>query len=166
MISRRQWLAGSAGGAGAALWAWQRPSTFQGEASRVAVVRAGSYSEDLADLITRGLRECRIDVRGKRVLVKPNLVEFCPDAPVHTDAAVLAGCVAALEACGASEVLVGEGPGHRRDTLGMAESAGYRQAVPGFDRRFTDLNLDDVAALTNVAGQPRFYFPRAVLGPT
>ena len=164
MISRRAWLAAGVASTGAALWTARRPLKFQGVPSRVAVLKAPGYSADLADILTRGLRGCRIDVRAKRVLVKPNLVEFCPGAPVHTDAAVLAGCVAALEACGAAQVLVGEGPGHRRDTFGMAEDAGYRQAIAGFEERFTDLNLDDVSMRPHVAGQPRFYFPNTALG--
>ncbi len=164
MISRRTWLATGVAGAGAALWAAGRPQPFRGIPSRVAVLKAPSYSVDLADTIARGLRECRIAVRGQRVLVKPNLVEFCAGVPVHTDASVLAACVAALEAGGAAEVLIGEGPGHRRDTFGMAETAGYRHSIVGFEQRFTDLNLDDVSMLPNVAGQARFYFPNTALG--
>lgn len=163
MIARRAWLGSGLAAVGAALWTSRR-HPFQGVPKRVAVLQATSYSAELADGIARGLRECRIDVRGKRVLVKPNLVEFCRGVPVHTHAAVLAACVEALEAGGAAEVLIGEGPGHRRDTLDMAESAGYRTAVAGFEQRFTDLNLDDVSMLPNVAGQARFYLPNTALG--
>jgi uncharacterized protein (DUF362 family) len=44
-----------------------------------------------------------------------------------------------------AEVTIGEGPGHRRNTLDMADAAGYFATIPGFERRFTDLNLDNVA---------------------
>ena len=37
-----------------------------------------------------------------------------------------------------------KGPGHRRNTLDLADAAGYFETVPGFEDLFTDLNLDDV----------------------
>jgi uncharacterized protein (DUF362 family) len=44
-----------------------------------------------------------------------------------------------------AEVTIGEGPGHRRNTLDMAEAAGYFETIPRFEEIFTDLNLDRVA---------------------
>jgi uncharacterized protein (DUF362 family) len=162
MISRRALGAVAAGGLlnSAACTNSVRPVI----PANVCVLRAPSYSVDLETIIARGLRECRIHVRGKSVLVKPNLVEYSSSAPVHTNAAVLAGCVAALESLGAARVLIGEGPGHRRDTFGMAHDAGYRAAIPAFESRFTDLNLDDVAPVANFCSERRFYFPQTVLG--
>ena len=49
-----------------------------GQTSPVAVVKAASYSVDLADAMLRGILECGLDVTGKRVLLKPNFVEFDP----------------------------------------------------------------------------------------
>ena len=34
-----------------------------------------------------GIRQCGLDVRGKRVLLKPNLVEFDPATVINTNAA-------------------------------------------------------------------------------
>jgi len=59
--------------------------------------------------------------------------------------------------------LIGEGPGHRRDTLDMADDARYRAVIPKFDGIFTDLNRDDVSPVTGFAGEPEFYFPHAIL---
>ena len=64
---------------------------------------------------------------------------------------------------GAAEVAIGEGPGHRRDTLDMADDAKYREVIPKFENIFTDLNRDDVSPVTAFAGEPQFYFPHAVL---
>ena len=44
--------------------------------SAVAILKAASYSADLAGLLRRGAQLCGLDVKGKRVLLKPNLVEF------------------------------------------------------------------------------------------
>ncbi len=38
-----------------------------------------------------------------------------------------------------------KGPGHRRNTLDLADAAGYFRIVPKFEELFTDLNLDDVS---------------------
>jgi uncharacterized protein (DUF362 family) len=111
-----------------------------------------------------GIRQCGLQVRGKRVLLKPNLVEFDPATVINTNAAVIAAAVEVFTRLGASEVKIGEGPGHRRDTLDMADDARYRASIPGFERIFTDLNRDDVSAVKGFAGQPEFYFPNTVLG--
>jgi uncharacterized protein (DUF362 family) len=54
---------------------------------------------------------------------------------------------AALEAFRAlgAEARIAEGPGHRRNTLDLAEAAGYFETIPRFEEIFTDLNLDRVA---------------------
>lgn len=114
------------------------------ERSSVAVLQADSYSDELLDVLRRGAELCGLDVRGKRVLLKPNLVEFDSETSINTNVSVLAAAVELMESLGAEEVLIGEGPGHRRDTLFLAEEAHYREAIPRFLDRFVDLNLDDV----------------------
>lgn len=131
--------------------------------SGVAILKAASYSSGLVRPILDGARACGLDVKGKRVLLKPNLVEFDAATAVNTDARVVAAAYEALERLGASEVLIGEGPGHRRDTYELAEQADYFAAVPDFERIFTDLNRDDVTAVGNFAGEDRFYFPNTAL---
>jgi uncharacterized protein (DUF362 family) len=132
--------------------------------SAVAIIRARSYSDDLVSRMLEGIRECGLDVRGKRVLLKPNLVEFDSATVINTDAAVIAAAVEVFERLGAAEVKIGEGPGHRRDTLDLADDARYRATIPKFERIFTDLNRDDVSPIRNFAGESRFYFPNTVLG--
>ncbi|HTW63728.1 MAG TPA: DUF362 domain-containing protein [Bryobacteraceae bacterium] len=131
--------------------------------SPVAIIRARSYSDDLVSRMLAGIRECGLDVRGKRILLKPNLVEFDPATVINTDAAVIAAALETFERLGASEVKIGEGPGHRRDTLDLADDARYRAAVPKFETLFTDLNRDDVSSIGSFAGESDFYFPHTVL---
>jgi uncharacterized protein (DUF362 family) len=111
---------------------------------RVSIVRARSYSVDLANLMRRVLLEHQVAVAGKSVLLKPNLVEFSSHAPANTHPVFVAAAVEAFRSLGAREVRVAEGPGHRRPTLDMAEDAGFFAAIPRFDQNFTDLNLDEV----------------------
>ena len=128
----------------------------------VAVLRAASYEDDLVAKILEGAQLCGLNVRGKSVLLKPNLVEFDAATAINTDVAVLAAALEAFWSLGAADVRVGEGPGHRRDTLGLADGAQYWTGIPDFARVFTDLNRDDVEPVDGFANE-RFYFPRTAL---
>jgi uncharacterized protein (DUF362 family) len=134
-----------------------------GNSSPVVVVRCGSYSAELARRIVEGINECRLNVKGKRVLLKPNLVEFDRNTVINTDVSVVAAAYEAFSSLGAAQVLIGEGPGHRRDAYSIAEQAGYRGLLTKFDSRFVDLNRDDVSPVAGFAGEPRFYFPNTAL---
>ena len=134
-----------------------------GRKSHVAVVKAASYSRDLENLMLRGIRECGLDVKGKTVLLKPNLVEFDYRTCINTDVAVVAAALEVFRSLGAAQVRIGEGPGHRRDTYAIAEWARYRSEIPKFDDVFVDLNRDDVSPVQNFAGRKEFYFPNAVM---
>jgi uncharacterized protein (DUF362 family) len=131
--------------------------------SAVTIIRARSYSEDLVSRMLEGVRECGLDVRGKRVLLKPNLVEFESSTVINTDATVVAAAVELFHRLGAAEVKIGEGPGHRRDTLDLADDAHYRSTVAKFEGIFTDLNRDDVSLVRDFGDEPEFYFPKTVL---
>lgn len=131
--------------------------------SAVSILRARSYSDDLVSRMMEGIRQCGLDPRGKRVLLKPNLVEFDSATVINTDASVIAAAVEVFHALGASEVRIGEGPGHRRDTLDLTEDARYRVTVPNFEQIFTDLNRDDVSPVRGFAEESEFYFPNTVL---
>ena len=168
-MTRRQFvpLAGIAATASYASIKLQKPPKLpDGPAgnSAVAIVRARSYSEDLVSRMLQGARECGLDARGKRVLLKPNLVEFESSTVINTDATIIAAAVELFHRLGAAEVRIGEGPGHRRDTLDLADDARYRYTIPQFDSIFTDLNRDDVSPVTGFANERKFYFPNTVLG--
>lgn len=131
--------------------------------SAVAIIKAASYSDDLVSRMLEGIRECGLDVRGKRILLKPNLVEFDPATVINTNATVIAAAYEVFQRLGAAEVKIGEGPGHRRDTLDMADDARYRSTIPNFERLFTDLNRDDISPVKDFADEREFYFPNTVL---
>jgi uncharacterized protein (DUF362 family) len=132
--------------------------------SAVCVLKAQSYQEDLAGKILAGIQMCGLDVKGKRVLLKPNLVEFDPGTVINTDPAVVRAALRVFRALGAAEVRIGEGPGHRRDSYGIADQAAYFREITQFDRLFVDLNRDDVSPVHGFATEPVMYFPHAALG--
>lgn len=110
----------------------------------VSIVRAASYSVDLESLIKGILTDHRVAIKGKNILLKPNLVEFADTAPINTNPIFVTAVAAAFRSLGAASVHIAEGPGHRRTTLDLACAAGYFHAVPQFERNFTDLNLDEI----------------------
>lgn len=159
-MNRREWLAAGVSAAGASCG----PKAQEwGKQEAVCIVRGPGYASDLAGEIRRGLIECGIDARGKRVLLKPNLVEYSRETAINTHPAFVAAVLESLLHLGAAEVQVGEGPGHRRDTWSLAEEAGYFEAVPEFERRFVDLNRDDVEEAGRLGALARLWAPRTAL---
>jgi uncharacterized protein (DUF362 family) len=157
-------LAGAAALAGYAAWDAKKQTVprVTGK-SAVAVVKASSYSDDLAGRMLEGIRECGLDVRGKKVLLKPNLVEFDPNTCINTNVAVIAAAYEVFRTLGAEEVVIGEGPGHRRDTYALAEMARYRGEITDFDSLFVDLNRDDVSSVMGFADRKEIYLPNTAL---
>jgi len=111
---------------------------------RVSIVRAG-YTQSLYDTVRRLLVDHRLNVRGKRVVIKPNLVEFDPGTTINTHPMLVHATFEGFRSLGAADVRIAEGPGHRRVTLDLAQAAGYFETIPQFEDYFTDLNLDDVS---------------------
>lgn len=123
---------------------------------RVCVARAASYAVDLEPILRAALAEVGITagaVAGKRILLKPNLVETAAGAGhINTHPEVVRAAAKALRALGAAEVLIGEGPGHRRDTILVLEESGLAQILVDEKLRFVDLNRQRGFAVAN-AGQ-------------
>jgi uncharacterized protein (DUF362 family) len=161
--TRRNLLAGAAGLTVACRNNPPAPRTSQ----RVSITRVGQYSQELYDIVLRIFREHRLDVKGKRVVLKPNLVEFEEGGVINTNPLVVHAAYEAVKALGAKSVTIAEGPGHRRATLEMCEQAGYFGVLRDFEAAFVDLNLDDVTrvALTRPFSKLReLYLPNTILG--
>jgi uncharacterized protein (DUF362 family) len=110
----------------------------------VGLFPASHYETDFADLILRGFRELDVNLKGLRVLLKPNMVEYERGTAINTHPHVITGAVAACRMAGASTVIVGEGPGHRRDMEYLLSSTGLGEQLRDDRVRFVDLNVDDV----------------------
>src|SRR5262245_24080399 len=139
-ITRRDLLTGAAAVALAGCSATQKPI----QPSRVSIVKAPAYNQGVYEIVRRLLRDHAGDVRGKRILLKPNLVEFEPGSCINTSPLIVHAAYEAFREMGAASVRIAEGPGHRRNTLDLADAAGYFQTVPDFEDSFVDLNLDEV----------------------
>ena len=174
MRTRRQFLGAGAGlaaaGCGYALSshmnAANAPIPQNWPISHVSIAKAPAYNMDVYDTVFRLVSEHRLNVRSKRIVLKPNLVEFDANTAINTHPLVVHAAYEAFRRLGAAEIKIAEGPGHRRGTLDLADAAGYFETVPKFEAAFTDLNLDNVAE--RVIPQPvsqlkALYLPHTVL---
>jgi len=163
--TRREFIGASALGAMAACGSGQgsRPTT---EAT-VSIHRAPAYNQGLYDTVRRLLREHAVHVKDRTVLLKPNLVEFEPESSINTHPILVHAAYEAFRELGAANVFIAEGPGHRRNTLDLADAAGYFTTIPKFEDNFVDLNLDDVTRIhprRQFSRVQKIYLPNRALG--
>ena len=145
---------------------WRPDAVRRAPTSRVAILPASSYTGPLAQTILDGLKLCGLDVEGRRVVLKPNLVEFEAASPINTHPAVIAAAIDAFRTRGAREVVVAEGPGHRRDTEQIVIASGLYEVLRERRVRFVDLNEDEVLPLqlrSDFTRLPRLYLPETVV---
>ena len=168
---RRPFLPGSLGlAAGAATTALlARPQYHvirRRERSRVAILSAGSYSESLERILRHGLELFHLDIRDKSVLLKPNLVDYTPGNHINTHPLLVAAAAECFRRLGAKTVLVGEGPGHQRDTGLVLCESGMADQLHQQKVRFVDLNRDELVEkplLANYTGMKSLWLPRSIL---
>jgi uncharacterized protein (DUF362 family) len=133
----------------------------------VHVAKVSDYSGDLADVLRRQYENFRgrVPLAGKRVVLKPNLVEYRPNQATNTHPAVIA---AAIELCrqeGAAEVIVAEGPGHWRNVEHMVGASGLGDVLRHYRAPFVDLNHDEAVKVVNLGrctGLPHLWIARTV----
>ncbi len=138
--------------------------------AEVFIARAESYDRDLSRIIEEGLAELGLDpraVRGKKVLLKPNLVEPSRAQPqINTHPGVVRASAEVFRRWGAREVLVAEGQGHCRDAHYVLDESGLGEVLAEGGLEFRDLNHDDVEAVPNTlrcTTLSRLYLPRTLL---
>jgi len=138
--------------------------------ARVTILKAASYRANLVDLIRRGLSNYPAfleRVRGSRIVLKPNLVEYYEARRVNTHPAVVAAAIAVFRSFGAREIVVAEGPGHQRDTELLVEESGLWEALKSEQTPFVDLNHDSIRPVrlsANYTQLNRLFFPVTILG--
>jgi len=160
-LTRRELLAASA--ALVATSCARRAASIQ---PMVSILRQPAYDQTIYDSLRRLLAEHQVKIRGKRVVLKPNLVEFDSATTINTHPLLVHAALEAFRSLGAAEVRIAEGPGHRRITMDLADAAGYFRTIPSFENIFTDLNLDEITPLhlkRPISKLRRVYFPNTAL---
>ncbi len=113
-----------------------------------------------------GLRLFGLNLCGKSVLLKPNLVDFLPGVPINTHPLLVTAAAECFRRLGAASVVVGEGPGHQRDTEMVLSESGFRNLLDERRIPFVDLNRDELVKTrlrANYTGLGHVWLPRTVL---
>lgn len=135
--------------------------------SKVGVLKITSYETDLFQVFLEFIPKLTIpEVKNKVVLLKPNLVEFEETRPIHTHPEVIRGAIKLFKYLGAKEVVVAEGPGHRRDTDYLIKASGWKAVCEEERVIFVDLNTDNLLRTrlkSNLSGLGELYLPETVL---
>jgi uncharacterized protein (DUF362 family) len=126
------------------------------------------YNADLADLLQRQYRDAfreRVPLAGKRVVLKPNLVEYHRDKVINTNPNVVAAVIELCKREGAGEVIVAEGPGHWRNVEYLVRASGLGDVLRHYGVPFVDLNHDEPVKTPNLGrltGLDYLYLSRTV----
>ena len=134
--------------------------------SRVAILHAELYSQKWDGILESGLRLFSIDVRGKQVVLKPNLVDYAPGDAINTHPRLLLAAAESFRRMGAKSVVVAEGPGHQRDTELVLSQGGHERALRDERIQFVDLNRDELIRTplrASYTGMKHLWLPRTVL---
>jgi uncharacterized protein (DUF362 family) len=134
--------------------------------SRVAILPSSEYSEKLSEIVWEGLKLFDLNVAGKRVLLKPNLVDYIPGAEINTHPVFITAAAECFRRLGARQVTVAEGPGHQRDTQLLLRATGLDRKLKEHGIPFVDLNRDAVVKTrlrADYSGLKYLWLPRTVL---
>src|SRR5208337_4856136 len=134
--------------------------------SRVAILREEQYCQKLDQILGEGLRLFPINVRGRTVVLKPNLVDYLPENAINTHPILVLAAAGAFRRLGAKSVVVAEGPGHQRDTQLVLSQSGYQESLREEKIRFVDLNRDELIRTrlrASYTGMKELWLPRTVL---
>jgi uncharacterized protein (DUF362 family) len=120
--------------------------------SPVHIAPVSDYNANLADVVQRQYEHFRerVPLKGKRVVLKPNLVEYHRDKVINTDPRVVAAVIELCQREGASEVLVAEGPGHWRNVEYLVGASGLGDVLRTYKVPFVDLNHDEPVKTVNL----------------
>ncbi len=157
-------------GGGALSYHHWRKGHENGLRADVCIARAANYDAELAHVVADGLRELGIGreaVRGKQIVLKPNLVETAAGQPhINTSPQVVQAVIEAFRRLDARQVLVAEGQGHRRDSGLVLDESGMRDVLKETATPFVDLNHDEPVAVRNAGAWTSLkslYLPKTVL---
>jgi uncharacterized protein (DUF362 family) len=135
--------------------------------TQIHIATAPNYNADLAGVLQRqyaNFRE-RVPLKGKRVVLKPNLVEYHRDKVINTNPHVVAAVIELCRREEAREVIVAEGPGHWRNVEYLVGASGLGDVLRHYKVPFVDLNHDEPVKVPNMGrltGLDHLYLSRTV----
>ncbi|HLJ91572.1 MAG TPA: DUF362 domain-containing protein [Gemmataceae bacterium] len=118
----------------------------------VHIAKAADYNANLGDIVQRQYEAFRqrTPLAGKRVVLKPNIVEYHPDKVINTHPHVIAAVIELCRREGAAEIVVAEGPGHWRNVEYLVQASGLGAILREHRVPFVDLNHDEPCKTPNL----------------
>jgi len=117
------------------------------------IARMKDYQLDISGIVRSGFQELGVspaEIKGKRILLKPNLVEPHSEKPhINTHPLFVRGVAEAFLHLGAAKVYIAEGTGHCRDTIYILEESGFSEIIKEDRLPFVDINYDEVFKKAN-----------------
>ncbi len=143
--------------------AMRAPPAFGG----VHIAAVNDYEADLLSALKGQYEHFRehVPLSGRRVVLKPNLVEWHRDKVINTDPRFVGAVIELCKSEGAAEIIVAEGPGHWRNVEFLVEESGLGEVLRKHDVRFVDLNHDEPVKVMNLGrttGLEYLYLTRTV----
>lgn len=136
---------------------------------RVAVVPCSDYGHpSLSEALQTGWRSTRPpSVRGRNIVIKPNIADFSPKRPIHTNAEVVRGLITLLLDQGARQITIAEGTPQNRDSEWIFDRSGYAAVAREFGIPLIDLNYDRLRTIRNASPRATllrdFWLPETIL---
>lgn len=136
------------------------------ESSTVAIVKVPKYTTEIKNLLKPYFKQFNFNLAGKRVLLKPNLVNFYGlDKHIYTNPDVILAAIELFSDLGA-KVVVAEATALRRDINTLLYYSKYKELFRKYNTKFVDLNMDYVEKIripTNLTKLNELYIPKTVL---
>ncbi len=120
--------------------------------SAVHIAKASSYQGNLVEVLARQYEHFRacVPLKGKRVVLKPNLVEYHADKVINTNPLMVGAVIELCRQEGAAEIIVAEGPGHWRNVEYLVAASGLAEVLKHHKVPFVDLNHDEPVKTLNL----------------
>ena len=136
--------------------------------SGIHIAKAERYDSPLAEILQTQFEYFRqhVPIAGKKIVLKPNLVEFSRGKVINTDPRFVDGVIEFFKREGAAEIIVAEGPGHWRNVQYLVNASGLGDVLRKHGVRFVDINHDEPVKTLNLGrttGLEYLYLSRTVL---
>ncbi len=118
----------------------------------VSIARVDEYDQTLLPALQEQFNHFRahVPLAGKRVVLKPNLVEWNPTKVINTNPLFVEAVIELCKMEGAAEIIVAEGPGHWRNVEFLVQESGLGAVLKKHNIRFVDINHDEPVKLLNL----------------
>lgn len=135
--------------------------------SNVHIARAASYEIDLPAILQKQYEhfKTQVPLYGKRVVLKPNLVEYHRDKVINTNPRLVSAVIELCKREGAAEIIVAEGPGHWRNVEYLVSESGLADVLKEHKVSFVDINHDEPVKTPNLGrltGLEYLYLSRTI----